>query len=101
MRWIFPILRIMDTRLSSYSFHRSQVLSGGNRDEAADLHEFKKPLVFREVPRPQLEPGDALMKVEACGARHSDLPVAAASRARARKFAAQAGNWVLTLVANM
>jgi len=44
--------------------------------KAAVLHEFKKPLVFEEVPRPQLEPGDVLIKVEACGVCHSDLHVA-------------------------
>jgi propanol-preferring alcohol dehydrogenase len=44
--------------------------------KAAVLHEFKKPLVFEEVPRPELEPGDALIKVEACGVCHSDLHVA-------------------------
>lgn len=44
--------------------------------KAAVLHEFKKPLVFEEVPRPQLEPGDVLIKMEACGVCHSDLHVA-------------------------
>jgi len=44
--------------------------------KAAVLHEFKKPLVFEEVPRPQLEPSDVLIKVEACGVCHSDLHVA-------------------------
>jgi propanol-preferring alcohol dehydrogenase len=44
--------------------------------KAAVLHEFKKPLVFEEVPRPQLEPGDVLIKVEACGVCHSDLHIA-------------------------
>jgi len=44
--------------------------------KAAVLHEFKKPLVFEEVPRPRLEPGDVLIKVEACGVCHSDLHVA-------------------------
>ena len=44
--------------------------------KAAVLHEFKKPLVFEEVSRPQLEPGDVLIKVEACGVCHSDLHVA-------------------------
>jgi propanol-preferring alcohol dehydrogenase len=44
--------------------------------KAAVLHEFKKSLVFEEVPRPQLEPGDILIKVEACGVCHSDLHVA-------------------------
>jgi propanol-preferring alcohol dehydrogenase len=44
--------------------------------KAAVLHEFKQPLVFEEVPRPQLEPRDVLIKVEACGVCHSDLHVA-------------------------
>jgi propanol-preferring alcohol dehydrogenase len=44
--------------------------------KAAVLHEFKKPLVFEEVPRPRLEPGDVLIKVEACGVCHSDLHIA-------------------------
>jgi propanol-preferring alcohol dehydrogenase len=44
--------------------------------KAAVLHEFKQPLIFKEVPRPQLEPGDVLIKVEACGVCHSDLHLA-------------------------
>jgi alcohol dehydrogenase, propanol-preferring len=44
--------------------------------KAAVLHEFKQPLVFKEVHRPQLGPGEVLIKVEACGVCHSDLHVA-------------------------
>jgi propanol-preferring alcohol dehydrogenase len=44
--------------------------------KAAVLHEFKQPLVFKDVPRPQLEPSDVLIKVEACGVCHSDLHLA-------------------------
>ncbi len=44
--------------------------------KAAVLHEFKQPLIFKEVPRPQLDPGDVLIKVEACGVCHSDLHLA-------------------------
>jgi propanol-preferring alcohol dehydrogenase len=44
--------------------------------KAGVLHEFKRPLVFEEVPQPQLESGDVLIKVEACGVCHSDLHVA-------------------------
>lgn len=44
--------------------------------KAAVLHEFKKPLEFQEVPRPEPGPGDALIKVEACGVCHSDLHLA-------------------------
>ncbi len=44
--------------------------------KAAVLNEFKKSLEFKDVPQPQLEPGDVLIKVEACGVCHSDLHVA-------------------------
>jgi len=44
--------------------------------KAAVLHEFKQPLAFEDVPRPQLGSGDVLIKVEACGVCHSDLHVA-------------------------
>jgi propanol-preferring alcohol dehydrogenase len=44
--------------------------------KAAVLHEFKQPLVFKEVPRPQLQSMDVLIKVEACGVCHSDLHLA-------------------------
>ena len=44
--------------------------------KAAVLHEFRKPLVFEDVPRPTLEAGDVLIRVEACGVCHSDLHVA-------------------------
>jgi alcohol dehydrogenase, propanol-preferring len=44
--------------------------------KAAVLHEFKQPLVFKEVPRPQLQSSDVLIKVEACGVCHSDLHLA-------------------------
>lgn len=44
--------------------------------KAAVLNEFKKPLEFKELPLPQLGPGDVLIKVEACGVCHSDLHVA-------------------------
>lgn len=44
--------------------------------KAAVLQEFKKPLAILEVPRPQLEPGDVLIQMEACGVCHSDLHVA-------------------------
>jgi propanol-preferring alcohol dehydrogenase len=41
--------------------------------KAAVLHEFKQPLEFQEVARPELGPGDVLIAVEACGVCHSDL----------------------------
>jgi len=44
--------------------------------KAAVLHEFKSPLRFEEVPRPELGPEDVLIRVEACGVCHSDLHVA-------------------------
>jgi propanol-preferring alcohol dehydrogenase len=44
--------------------------------KAAVLHEFKKPLALQDVPRPELGPGEVLIKVEACGVCHSDLHVA-------------------------
>src|SRR5260370_33041667 len=44
--------------------------------KAAVLHEFKQPLVFKEVPRPQLQSSEVLIKVEACGVCHSDLHLA-------------------------
>ena len=43
---------------------------------AAVLHEFKKPLVFEDVPRPHVGAGEVLIQVEACGVCHSDLHVA-------------------------
>jgi len=44
--------------------------------KAAVLNEFKQPLEFQEVARPELGPGDVLIKVEACGVCHSDLHLA-------------------------
>jgi len=44
--------------------------------KAAVLHEFKKPLRIEEVPRPELEAGEVLIEVEACGVCHSDLHLA-------------------------
>jgi propanol-preferring alcohol dehydrogenase len=44
--------------------------------KAAVLHEFKKPLIFEDVPRPALEAGEVLIRVEACGVCHSDVHVA-------------------------
>jgi len=43
---------------------------------AAVLREFKKPLVFEEVARPQINSHEILIEVEACGVCHSDLHVA-------------------------
>jgi len=44
--------------------------------KAAILQEFKKPLVLKDVPRPELEANDVLIQVEACGVCHSDLHLA-------------------------
>lgn len=44
--------------------------------KAAVLREFKTPLVFEEIDRPQLGSDDVLVQVEACGVCHSDLHVA-------------------------
>jgi alcohol dehydrogenase, propanol-preferring len=44
--------------------------------KAAILHEFKKPLVLDNVPRPVLEANDVLIQIEACGVCHSDLHLA-------------------------
>lgn len=44
--------------------------------KAAILQEFKKPLVFEEVPRPRLQANEVLIQVEACGVCHSDLHLA-------------------------
>jgi len=44
--------------------------------KAAVLHEFKKPLVFEDVPRPVLDASEVLIQTEACGVCHSDLHVA-------------------------
>ncbi len=44
--------------------------------KAAILHEFKKPLSIEEVERPHPGSDEVLIRVEACGACHSDLHVA-------------------------
>jgi len=44
--------------------------------KAAVLHEFKKPLVLDDVPRPAIEAAEVLIQMEACGVCHSDLHVA-------------------------
>jgi alcohol dehydrogenase, propanol-preferring len=43
---------------------------------AAVLHEFKKPLVLEDVPRPLIGESDLLIQLEACGICHSDLHLA-------------------------
>ncbi len=44
--------------------------------KAAVVHEFGKPLVVEDVPRPKPGPGQVLVKVEASGVCHTDLHAA-------------------------
>jgi alcohol dehydrogenase, propanol-preferring len=44
--------------------------------KAAVLHEFKKPLVIEDVPRPLPNADELLIQVDACGVCHSDLHLA-------------------------
>ncbi len=44
--------------------------------KAAVLHEFKTPLAFEEVARPEAGADEVLIEVEVCGVCHSDLHVA-------------------------
>lgn len=50
-------------------------LSGSRTMKAARIHEYGKPLVLEEVPRPVPGPGQVLVKVEGAGFCHSDLHV--------------------------
>ncbi len=43
---------------------------------AAVLHEFGAPLEIQNVPDPEIEAGEVLIKVEACGVCHSDYHLA-------------------------
>ncbi len=43
---------------------------------AAVVHDFASPLTVDEVPRPVLESGQVLVKVEACGLCHTDIHAA-------------------------
>ncbi len=43
---------------------------------AAVVHDFTSPLTVEQVPRPVLEPGRVLVKVEACGLCHTDIHAA-------------------------
>ncbi|MDQ6811227.1 MAG: alcohol dehydrogenase AdhP [Actinomycetota bacterium] len=43
---------------------------------AAVVHNFTSPLTVDQVPRPVLEPGQVLVKVEACGLCHTDIHAA-------------------------
>lgn len=44
--------------------------------KAAVVNEFKQKLEIKEVPKPTLEPGEVLVKIEACGVCHTDLHAA-------------------------
>lgn len=44
--------------------------------KAAVLHEFKTPLAFEEVARPEAGADEVLIEVDVCGVCHSDLHVA-------------------------
>ncbi|HSZ00384.1 MAG TPA: zinc-dependent alcohol dehydrogenase [Terriglobales bacterium] len=44
--------------------------------KAAVLHEFKTPLAFEEVARPEAGEDEVLIEVDVCGVCHSDLHVA-------------------------
>ena len=44
--------------------------------KAAILHDFKKPLAIEEVERPHPDADQVLIRVDACGACHSDVHVA-------------------------
>ncbi len=43
--------------------------------KAARLHEYGRPLVVEDVPKPEVAPGQVLVRVEAAGFCHSDLHV--------------------------
>ena len=44
---------------------------------AAVLEKAGSPLVIRDVPRPEVGPGEVLLRVRACGVCHTDLHLAA------------------------
>src|SRR5262245_65448058 len=41
--------------------------------KAARIREYKKPLVFEDIPVPDIQPDEVLVKVEACGMCRSDV----------------------------
>jgi alcohol dehydrogenase, propanol-preferring len=48
----------------------------GSTYRAAVVHDFHSPLTLDQVPRPELEPGQVLVKVEASGLCHTDIHAA-------------------------
>jgi alcohol dehydrogenase, propanol-preferring len=48
----------------------------GSTYRAAVVHDFKSPLSLEQVRRPELEPGQILVKVEASGLCHTDIHAA-------------------------
>nr|WP_239589543.1 alcohol dehydrogenase AdhP [Metabacillus crassostreae] len=49
---------------------------GGSRVKAAVVNEFKQSLAIKEIDVPQLEHGEVLVKIKACGVCHTDLHAA-------------------------
>jgi propanol-preferring alcohol dehydrogenase len=49
--------------------------------KAAMVRKFKAPLSIEEVPVPEVEQGQVLVKIEACGVCHTDLHAADGDRA--------------------
>lgn len=43
---------------------------------AAVVNEFKNKLEIKDVPKPKLEFGEVLVRIEACGVCHTDLHAA-------------------------
>jgi alcohol dehydrogenase, propanol-preferring len=44
--------------------------------KAAVVHSFDKPLVIEDVPKPKVEAGEIVVKIETCGLCHSDIHAA-------------------------
>ena len=44
--------------------------------KAAVVHEFKKPLVIEDVPKPAPDPGEVVVKIETSGLCHTDIHAA-------------------------
>lgn len=49
---------------------------GGSRVKAAVVNEFKQSLAIKEIDVPQIEHGEVLVKIKACGVCHTDLHAA-------------------------
>ena len=44
--------------------------------KAAVIHSFNKPLSIEDVPKPNADSGEVVVKVETCGLSHSDIHAA-------------------------